>query len=347
MLVAALDVTEAGVNRLDSKIIEGVFMIHVKRLLFVCLLVFVLCLPVFASGQSDNADQSEKIVIAVVPQQLGNPVFLATEVGAKAAAKELGVKLLWEAAVEADAPSQVQLIEGLIAKGVDGIALSCNDPDALKAVINKAVAKGIAVSTFDADSPDSNRSFYAGTLNYHCGELCGEYLIDLTGGKGTVALLTGNLGQYNLEQRMKGFKDAINGTDIEIVTVQACKDDLNLAIQQVEQYTAANPNLDSWFFVGGWPFFAPPESLRNLLKWREGSNKTIVTMDAFLPMLDYFDRKAVDVAVGQDFEAMGRLSVEYLYKVIKDESVDEIIDTGEIIVTPENYSDYKNSMVWN
>ena len=319
-----------------------------KKWMIVVMTVLVLfSATAVLTAQGARETKEKEIVIAVVPQQLGNPVFLATERGARAAAKELGVTLLWEAAVVADAPSQVQLIEDLIAKGVDGIALSCNDPDALRAVIDKAVANGIAVSTFDADSPNSKRSFYAGTQNYNCGKLCGEYLIELTGGKGTVALLTGNLGQYNLEQRMDGFKDAIAGTDIVISTVLSCRDDLNVAITQVEQYTAANPNLDSWFFVGGWPFFAPPNSLSNLLAWRERPNKTIVTMDAFLPMLSYFDRGAVDVAVGQDFEAMGRLSVEYLYKVIKGETVPEIIDTGEIIVTPENYKTFKETMVWN
>lgn len=319
---------------------------HWKR--FAMLAMVLLLAAVFVSAQGvKEVEEDEQIVIAVVPQQLGNPVFLATERSAKEAGEELGVKVLWEAAVEADASQQVQLVEDLIAKGVDGIAISCNDPDALKAVINKAVATGIVVSTFDSDSPNSDRTFYAGTRNYNSGKLCGEYLVEFTGGKGTVALLTGNLGQHNLEERMSGFREAIAGSDIEIVSILACNDDMNLAIEQVEQYTAANPDLDSWFFVGGWPFFAPPNSLKNLLNWKAQPGKTVVTMDAFFPMLGFFDCDAIDVAVGQDFDAMGRMSVEYLYKAIQGETVPELIDTGEVIVTPENYKEHRETMVWD
>ena len=296
------------------------------------------------AAKSESKVPQGDIVIAVVPQQLGNPVFLDAKEGAEKAAKTLGVKLEWAAPVKADAPSQVEVVEGLIAKKVKGIAISCNHPEALKAVINKAVDAGIQVSTFDADSPDSKRAFYAGTMNYEAGKICGQKLVEITKGKGTVALLTGNLGHFALEARINGFKEAIKGTEIKIVTTQACEDDLNKAIEQVEAYTKSNPALDSWFFVGGWPFFAPPQSLNNLRNWKKNPGKTIVTMDSFYPMLKYFDENMINVAVGQDFEAMGYKSVENLVKLIKGEQIaGKTIDTGVSIVTPENYKEYKAS----
>lgn len=308
-----------------------------KKLLVLFTFV-LLCSPVV------SVVTAEELVIAVVPQQLGNPVFLDAKKGAEAAAKDLGVKLEWVAPVQADTPSQVAVMEGLIEKGVDGIAISCNHPEALKAVINSAIDAGIKVSAFDADSPDSKRIFYAGTKNYEAGKICGEHLVKLTGGKGTVALLTGILGAFDLESRMEGFREAIQGTEIEIVTIQACEDDLNKAVEQVEQYTRANPDLDSWFFVGGWPFFAPPESLAELRAWKEKPGKTLVTMDAFYPMLQYFDEKMVDVAVGQDFVQMGYKSVENLVKLCKGETLEsDFIDTGVEIVTPENYEEVRKT----
>ena len=102
--------------------------------------------------------------------------------------------------------------------------------------------------------------------------------------------------------------------------------------------------MDSWFFVGGWPFFAPPESLAELRAWKEKPGKTLVTMDAFYPMLQYFDEKMVDVAVGQDFVQMGYKSVENLVKLCKGETLEsDFIDTGVEIVTPENYEEVRKT----
>ena len=102
---------------------------------------------------------------------------------------------------------------------------------------------------------------------------------ELTGGKGRVAMLTGILGAFDLEARMDGFRDAIEGTELEIVTTQACEDDINLSVEQVEQYTRSDPDLDAWFFVGGWPFFTPPESMEVLKEWKKG-DKVLIFMDS-------------------------------------------------------------------
>ena len=71
------------------------------------------------------------------------------------------------------------------------------------------------------------------------------------GKTGKVALLTGVPGASNLEERIRGFKDGIEGyPGIEIVTTVACNDDINLGVQVVEETMLAIPDLNGWFFVG-------------------------------------------------------------------------------------------------
>ena len=72
---------------------------------------------------------------ALVPKLLDNPVFQVAHEGALAAAKELGggkIDIQWTGPVTSDAAQQAQIIESLIEKKVDGIAISVNDADALK-----------------------------------------------------------------------------------------------------------------------------------------------------------------------------------------------------------------------
>lgn len=309
-----------------------------KTLLFVAVMMVFGALALSAAGSQESEDG---YVIAVVPQQLGNPIFYDTKAGAEEAGEDLGVEIEWVAPVHADAPSQVDVVEGLIEKQVDGIAISTNDPDALSAVLRRAIENGIEVSTFDADSPDSGRAFYAGTENYTAGKVAGEHLIELTDGRARVALLTGLVGAYDMQARLEGFEDAIEGTDIEIVNILACEDEIDKSVELVEQFTQANPDLDAWFFLGGWPFFVPPSSLPNLKEWKT-PEKTLVTIDTFYPMLDYFDEEMVDVAIGQDFRAMGYKSVENLVKLLENEEIEgDYIDTGIEIVTPENYEEVR------
>lgn len=71
------------------------------------------------------------------------------------------------------------------------------------------------------------------------------------GETGKVALLTGVPGAFNLEERIRGFKDGIaQYPGIEIVTTVACYDDINRGVQVVEETMQAYPDLDGWFFVG-------------------------------------------------------------------------------------------------
>ena len=110
------------------------------------------------------------ITIAVVPKSLDNAIFLDSQAAAEAKAKELGINLQWVGPTTSDAGQQVTVIEGLIEKQVDGILISCNDADALKDVIDRAVDAGIVVGCFDSDSPESKRAFYCGTDNYAVGK---------------------------------------------------------------------------------------------------------------------------------------------------------------------------------
>ncbi|MBD3305930.1 substrate-binding domain-containing protein, partial [candidate division KSB3 bacterium] len=281
------------------------------------------------------AVEAADVTIAMVPKALDNPVFTTSREAARKAADELGIELIWTASQKADAAEQVAVIESLIQKKVDAIGISVNDPTALKDVINKAVEAGIVVSTWDSDSPESDRLFYLGTDNYAGGYKCGEIMIDLLGEEGgKVAILTGVIGAFNLEERIRGFKEATEGTNIEVVDILAGEDDINKSVEVVNTYTLANKDkFDAWFFDGGWPLFVPIDTLEPVKNF-EGK---VISFDTFPPMLLFVKEGVVDVLVGQDFEQMGRGSVEMLYKVLtEDAEYPEFNDSGLEIVDSSN-----------
>lgn len=301
--------------------------------------------PLFAGGQQESEGVDEDITIAVVPKSLDNPVFLDTKQGAEDTGEQLGVRVNWTGPVKADAAEQVQVLEGLIQQGVDGILVSANDPTALDDIIAVAVEEGIVVGTFDSDAPESKRLFYAGSDNYELGAQSAELMTELVKDESEpvrTAILTGVLGAHNLEERIRGFEETVEGSNIEVVTIQAGEDDIDKSVEVIEDYTRANDDLDAWWFNGGWPFFAPPETLAEIAEFRERGGY-LISVDSFWPMLDGLEEGLADYLVGQDFYQMGVTGVETLVAAIQGEDPeDEIIDTGMEIVSQDNLEEVRS-----
>lgn len=289
-----------------------------------------------AAAEATAPSVQDTITIAIVPKALDNAIFLDTKAAGEAKAKELGISFEWAGSETAVASEQAAVIDGLIAKGVDGILISCNDADALKDVIDRAVDAGIAVATFDSDSPDSKRAFYIGSDNYLFGKKCAEYVNELIPGGGKIAVLTGVPGAPNLEARITGLRENV-ASNIDIMPIQTCDDDVQKAVEVVNRFTGANTDLAGWVFVGGWPFFAKPDSLPEFKKFME-AGKVCINVDTFYPMLQFVKLDMAQVLIGQDYSRMGGDGVQYLYDMIKNgqEPPGDIIDTGFEIVDKTN-----------
>ena len=318
------------------------------------LTVFLAALMLLSLCVSAMAEDEIKIVM--IGQQLGNVVFLDAEKGMNAAGEDLGVSVEWQSPLRAEAELQNEIMLNLISRGdVDGISISCTTGDALLASINAALDAGIQVVCYDVDSPNSNREYYIGTENYKAGYTCGEYMLDLYKDSGlekvTVAVLAGIPGADDIEARIRGFKDAVEGSNIEIVYTFACNDNVDEAIEGVEAYTRANgETLDAWFMAGGWPYTVDVTAMPNTNAWKQADEMhKVVTVDIFPETTPaFFEAGVLDVAVGQSMYNMGYYSVETLVKLIKGEEVDapydeaigaKFINTGVQIATAEDYKE--------
>jgi ribose transport system substrate-binding protein len=294
----------------------------------------------FATGKSE-AGAAKKVRIAIVPVALNNPIFLDAIEAAKKAGAAIGAEILPTASANPDAAEQVKVVEGLIEQKVDGILIFPVDSKALKGVVDKAVEKGIIVGILNSDIPDSKRAFYAGTDNYSLGKTCGERIVKLMGGKGKIVVQTGTVGMAALDDRVRGFRDALKGSSIEEVAFQANDDSMEKSVELINTYLSAHPEVNGYFVDGGWPFFAPPESLPELVKFRARGG-IYGTVDTFFPMFKYFDRPdpLADFMIGQDYTAMGDYGTRTIFKLINGGKVDqEVFYTPLETVTKDNFKE--------
>jgi len=263
---------------------------------------------------------SRAITIAWIPKALNNPVFELGREAALVKAAELSahgsipVKVLYAASVASDAADQVRVVEDMIARGVDAIAISCNDPVACVEPINKAVAEDIPVLTWDSDSPASQRLTYVGIDNFAAGQTAADILARALHGRGRIALLTGVPGAFNLEERIRGFKARLGEyPGVQIVTTAISNDDIDTGIQVVEETMRAHPDLDGWLFVGMWPLFAERGSMPLWEKAVRERGMKVVAFDALPVELEFLRDGYLSALIGQKYWGWGADSVQLLY----------------------------------
>lgn len=107
---------------------------------------------------------------------------------------------------------QKQMVQGLLARGVDGIAISPIDAENQADLLDE-IAEQTNYITQDADAPNSQRLMYIGVDNYVAGRMCGELVKEAIPDGGEVVIFVGRLGQSNAELRRQGTIDAILDRD--------------------------------------------------------------------------------------------------------------------------------------
>jgi ribose transport system substrate-binding protein len=269
-------------------------------------------LPTFFFG-SVHAAAKQSYTLGLVAKSQGNPVFQAARVGAEQAAKDLGsryslsIKIDWRTPNEEDAQKQAEAIEQLVLAGVDGIAVSCSDANKLTDAINSAVKNGVPVATFDSDAPASKRFVTFGVDDVKCGEQVMDELAKIMDRKGVIAILAGNQNAPNLQKRVQGVKNAAKKyPGIKIRDTYYHKETPQDAAAKVEQVMQANPDINGWAMIGGWPLFTD-----NALKWQPGAVKC-VAVDALPPELAYLRSGHVQLLLAQQCYEWGYRSVEHL-----------------------------------
>ena len=139
--------------------------------------------------------EEEEYTIVVMPKQVGITYFEAARSGVERAGEELGVNAVFTGPTVADAAEQVSMIQDLISQGVDAIAVSANDADALTPVLTQARENGIVILDWDTPADQSVVDLSVQTVEFtHFGECNWDELVKAMGtDEGEYAILTSTL----------------------------------------------------------------------------------------------------------------------------------------------------------
>lgn len=284
--------------------------------------------------------------IAVIPKGTTHEFWKAVQAGAVQAERELSrdgdkVRVLWRGPIrEDDRDQQIQVVETFIARNVDGIVLAPLDSQALVRPVLNAVASGVPVVVFDSDLNTDRHVSFVATDNFKGGKMAGEFLAKRLNGKGRVILLRYQVGSASTEAREAGFLEALS----EFPDIQLISSDRYAGPTRETAYQAAQnllnrygDEVDGVFAPNETSTIAMTKALRDI--GRAGGKVQMIGFDAGSQSVQ--DLRAGDVQglVVQDPMRMGYLGVATLLEHLKGKKVEKRIDTGVVLVTPENMND--------
>ncbi len=304
---------------------------------------------VFVSG---CARHSTKEVYFLVSTNQALPYWQTAAAGFNRAAGQLGVTAKVVGPGNYDPQAALTEFRKAVATKPAGILVSVPDASLFEPEIDSAIQAGVPVITIDSDAVGSHRLYFIGTNNLEAGRMGGRRLIEKLGGRGNVVFFT-LAGQPNIEERLKGFKDALSARpDIHIVDVIDTKSDPRVAFDQAQKYLALTgpKKIDGFVCLesaGGKP-------ISDAISRANASDRVLIAWDANPDTLEGIKAGTIDSTLVQKPFTMAYFGLKGLDEIFhahpgnlnRDFGADPFspfpvfVDTGTSLVDKNNVEDY-------
>jgi ribose transport system substrate-binding protein len=209
-----------------------------------CLVAVLACLAVA------GCNRNQKKTIAVIPKATSHLFWVSVQAGSLAAGKALNVNVEWNGpTTETDYSRQIQIVDSMIARHVDGLAIAATERKALVQSLDRAAAAGIPVTVFDSGLDSENYMTFVATDNVEAGRLAARTMAKLMGGKGQVAMILHAPGSVSTGDREQGFQEVMGKEfpQINIVAQQFGMSDRARSRAAAENILSSHPDLDGIF----------------------------------------------------------------------------------------------------
>ena len=217
--------------------------------------IFILIsLLILANVSCNRTSEAKKTRIAFVTNNASDFWTIARKGTEKAQAELPNVDIEFRINDDSSAAGQQRMVDDLLAKGVNGIAISPVDPKNQVQMINRAAGQAVVV-TQDSDAPNSNRTCYIGTDNEAAGRQAGELVKEALPQGGKIMVFVGTLDAQNAQERYRGLKKALEGSNVNIIDVRTDETDRVRAKGNAATTLVNYPDIAG--MVGLWSYNGP------------------------------------------------------------------------------------------
>lgn len=284
----------------------------------------------------NGCQQKKRKVVAVIPKATSHLFWVAVERGAQAAGKEFDVEVVYNGAQsETDYSRQIQILDSMVARRVDGIAVAATESKSLVGPVERAMKAGIPVTVFDSGIDSDNYLSFVATNNFEGGQLAARELARITGGKGKVGILMNAPGSGSTMERERGFEEVLarEFPELKIAARQYGMSDRAKSRTAAENMLTAHPDLAGVFAS------AEPASVGSALaiKARGLAGKVkLVAFDSSEGMVEDLKGGVIQAMVVQDPRKMGFEAVRTVVDRLAGKSVPKRIDLSARVIRLED-----------
>ena len=255
--------------------------------------------------------------------------------GAAAAAEKAGVKFIQLAAEKGELSKQLAIVEDMITRKVDAIAIAPVDSAGIAPAVTKAMKAGIPVVAVDTGISGAEITSYVATDNIKAARVQGKWAATQVKSGDTVIYVTGDQGQSTGRERKQGFLEGLNENvkGVKVVEVPTAWDQTQ-AQNGVEAALRANP--DAKIIANAWDGGALGAKAAMLSQGYKAGSIKIAGFDGSPGGLDMMKQGWQQANAAQMLAKIGATGVETAIKAAKGEKVPARIDTGSFLVLPSN-----------
>ncbi len=263
-----------------------------------------------------NSDSAAKPRLAFVTNNAADFWSIARR-GVDSARQELGnVEVEFRTNSDGSAAEQQRIVDDLLARGVDAVAISPVDPANQTRMLD-AVASQAVLMTQDSDAPGSKRIVYLGTDNRAAGRQAGALILEALPAGGKVMLFVGRRDAQNAKDRIAGIEEALAGSKVTILDVRT--DDTDNARAKANAADALVKVPDLAGMVGLWNYNGPAILSAVREAKREGQVQIVAFDEDDQTLAGIRDGAIHATVVQQPFE-FGYRSMQMMARLLKGDS---------------------------
>jgi ribose transport system substrate-binding protein len=267
----------------------------------------------------------------LVPKGANHIFWKTVHAGGLHAAREFGFDIEWNApTLEIDSSRQIEIVESMINRRLDGIALAPVDKRALVGVVERAASLGIPVAIFDSGIDTHRRISYVATDNTEGGRMAARRLGEILGGQGKVGIVGFMPGSASTMEREDGFQDEIRKKfpGIRVAALQFGMADRAKAMAATENMLTAHPDLAGLFADNESSSIGAVQALKS----RANRRTKLVAFDASEQLIADLRDGWIDSLVVQNPFKMGYEAVRAVGLKLRGENPAALIDSGATLV---------------
>lgn len=306
-----------------------------------------------AAGGAAQGAQARQTYYYIAPGQ-GQPYCYDMHLGFKYAAAKFDVEIITGGADDWNSQIAAEALEQVIPKKPAGIITVAWDP-AMNPGIQKAQEAGIPIILVEAESGELG-DLYIGLDNVDAGRETAEQLLKYGGNSGRL-LVIGNWGSTNIDQKMVGLKERLQGTGWQIIGDEDGDAEAEASLRAAKNLLTNHPDATAFVGLDSACGAAIATAMDELGK--APGSLTVICADREDAMIEFIKSGHIQASLTNRTAMMCYLAVGFLEMVTKYGFLDNPITgnnraagisvypkqlyTGNVVITKENADNYDHN----